>query len=91
MTRTGLCGPDLTCYSSDMNRRILTETVAENVSTAIAAADQPNHIVAQAADMDSAVFEEALTGKTPFTISQLLRVGGFLRVPAHQLMKEATP
>lgn len=74
-----------------MTRRTLTAAVAENVSSAIVAADSTAIIVAEAADMDSAVFEDAIKGNTSFTISQLIRVGGFLRIPAHELMKEATP
>lgn len=73
-----------------MDRRTPTETVARNVRSAVAAAGAETQSVAQAADMPLSVMESRLNASTPFTFPELVRVGGFLHVPTHSLLKGAT-
>jgi hypothetical protein len=63
-----------------MNRRSFTSDVAENVSRAIIAAGATPASVAEATDIPFAVLEERLNGVTPFQVTELADVGGFLRI-----------
>lgn len=45
--------------------------------------------VAQAADITAADLEDRLTGRVDFQIDELVRVGGFLHVPATRFLEEA--
>lgn len=73
-----------------MDRRTPTETVARNVRSAVAASGVAINSVAQAADMPLSVMESRLNACTPFTFAELVRVGGFLCVPADSLLEGAT-
>lgn len=77
------------CYCSDMNRRTITGTVAQNVVSAAAAHGVASAAIAEATDMNLSDLESRLSAETPFTISELVRVGGFLCVPADLLMEGA--
>lgn len=69
-----------------MNRRRAAEAVAANLRTAIESANQPINTVAQAADMTTTELSNRLQGREEITLGDLVRVGGFLRIPAHELM-----
>lgn len=61
-----------------MNRRSFASDVAENVSRAINAAGATPASVAEATDIPVSVLEERLKGVTPFQVTELADVGGFL-------------
>ncbi|MGO3884709.1 MAG: hypothetical protein ACTJHU_00295 [Mycetocola sp.] len=46
-------------------------------------------IVAEAADMTTSELEDRLFGRTPFDLSELVKVGGFLRIPAYKFLEVA--
>lgn len=62
--------------------------VAANV--AALTSNHPLTTVAQAADMHEEDLNERLHGDTPFTVNDLVRVGGFLRIPAARFMEGLT-
>lgn len=72
-----------------MDRRSLTETVARNVRSAAAAFGTSPETLAQATDIQLHVMNDRLDAVSPFTITELLSVGGFFRIPAHQFLSEA--
>jgi hypothetical protein len=63
-----------------MNRRSFTSDVSENVSRAIIAAGASPASVAEATDIPIEVLEERLSGVTPFQVTELADVGGFLHI-----------
>ena len=70
----------LSCYFPDMERRTLANTVAQNVSDAIAAAGVSPSVVAQAADLTVPALKARLVGDVEFNVPELVLVGGFLRI-----------
>lgn len=71
-----------------MDRRSLTQMVARNVSSAAAAAGVTPETLAQATDIQLPVMNDRLAAVTPFTIPELLSVGGFLRIPMDLFLEE---
>jgi hypothetical protein len=72
-----------------MDRRSLTETVARNVRSAAAALGTSPETLAQATDIQLPVMNDRLNAVTPFTIPELLSVGGFFRIPVDQFLMES--
>lgn len=68
-----------------MDLRRYTATVAGNVVSAIRSTGNTTESVAEATDIDMSAMESRLTAETPFTFAEIVRVGGFLHVPAHVL------
>lgn len=71
-----------------MTRRTPAEQTAANVKLAASAAGATPATLAQATDMPLPEMDARLSGRTPFTISELVRAGGFLHVPADSLLAE---
>ena len=71
-----------------MGRRSLNQTVAQNVSDAIAAAELSPSVVAEAADLTLPELEARLVGDVDFNVPELVRVGGFLRIRPSAFMEE---
>lgn len=69
-----------------MDRNPITAGIARRVSRAIAVNGADVHTVAQAADITSQGLLDRLAGRVEFEISELVTVGGFLRVPATELL-----
>lgn len=63
--------------------------IARRVTLAISEASLDVHSVAQAADITTSDMEDRLNGRVPFMLSELVDVGGFLRIPVSRFMKEA--
>ena len=61
--------------------------VAANVAAALSAANTPLGTVAEAADMREVDLESRLNGDADFTVNDLMRVGGFLRVAPARFME----
>jgi hypothetical protein len=72
-----------------MDRRSITETVARNVRSAAAEFGTSPDTLAQATDIQLPVMNDRLNAVTPFTVTELLSVGGFFRIPADQFLSEA--
>ncbi|MFZ4843989.1 hypothetical protein [Mycetocola saprophilus] len=66
-----------------MNRRNVAEQVGANVAAACASVED----LAEAADMSAPDLNDRLTGVVPFSVTELTRVGGFLRTPAETFLK----
>ena len=72
-----------------MDRNRITLAIARRVNLAIREAGYDAHSVAQAADITTSELEDRLSGRVDFQLGELVRVGGFLRTPAHRFMEEA--
>ena len=59
------------------------------MSLAISEAGSDAVSVAQAADIATSGLNDRLNGRVEFQPDELVRVGGFLRIPVSQLIKEA--
>jgi hypothetical protein len=70
-----------------MDRR--TPTVATNVAAAMHGTDVP--ALSKATGIPAADLHSALHGRTEFQMSDLLNVGGFLRVPAESFLVGVAP
>lgn len=72
-----------------MDRNRTTLAIARRVILAIREAGHNDHSVAQAADITTIELSERLSGRTEFQPDELVRVGGFLRIPVSRFIKEA--
>lgn len=72
-----------------MDRNLINFDIARRVILAIREAGSDASSVAQAADITTSELEDRLSGRVEFQLDELVRVGGFLRIPASQIMKEA--
>ncbi|MGN7978249.1 hypothetical protein ACTJJ4_11810 [Microbacterium sp. 22195] len=72
-----------------MDRKRTEIGIARRVDLAIREAGSDVHSVAQAADITTAELEERLEGRAPFLLGELVRVGGFLRVPVTRFVEVA--
>lgn len=72
-----------------MDRNPITLAVARRVTLAISEAGSDVHSVAQAADITDSQMEDRLNGRVEFRLDELVRVGGFLRIPATRFMEVA--
>lgn len=72
-----------------MTRKLAKATIARRVYLAICEAGVDAHSVAQAADITDSELEDRLRGRADFQADELVRVGGFLRIPATHFIKEA--
>lgn len=72
-----------------MNRNLITFDIARRVNLAISEAGSDVHSVAQAADITTHELEDRLSGRVEFQPDELVRVGGFLRIPATRFMEVA--
>lgn len=63
--------------------------IARRVNLAISEAGSDVHSVAQAADITTSELEDRLNGRVDFQLDELVRVGGFLRVPVTRFMEVA--
>lgn len=70
-----------------MNRNLAKATIARRVNSAIRDAGVDATTVAQAADITTHDLNDRLTGRVDFQIDELVRVGGFLRIPATRFME----
>lgn len=70
-----------------MDARRTPKTVAENVLAAIAKHGATLDGVAEAAHIDLPALNQRLDGVEEFSVSELVNVGGFLRVPAETLIE----
>lgn len=72
-----------------MDRNQITIAVARRVNLAICEAGSDAPSVAQAADMTTVELVDRLHGRAEFQLDELVRVGGFLRVPVTRFVEEA--
>ncbi|WP_300345201.1 hypothetical protein [Nesterenkonia sp.] len=72
-----------------MTKNLAQATIARRVCLAIREAGSDAHSVAEAADITDLEMVDRLNGRADFTLEELVRVGGFLRIPAPDLIKEA--
>lgn len=72
-----------------MTNNLAKATVARRVALAIREAGSDVRSVAQAADITTSDLEDRLNGRVDFQIDELVRVGGFLHVPATGFIEEA--
>lgn len=63
--------------------------MAQNVASAIQAAGVPVDVVAQAADLSVPEMNARLSGAADFTSTDLVKVGGFLRIRESVFMEAA--
>lgn len=73
-----------------MDRRRVSERVAENISRSILVAGADTSHIARAARMDAAEFSARLSSGADLTLGELVRVGGALRVSPGSLLTEVT-
>lgn len=72
-----------------MDRNLAKLTIARRVNLAISEAGVGAISVAQAADITTSELEDRLEGRADFLPVELVRVGGFLRIPATRFMEVA--
>ncbi len=72
-----------------MNRNLINFDIARRVNLAISEAGSDVQIVAQAADITTSELKDRLNGRVEFQPDELVRVGGFLHVPAERFMEVA--
>lgn len=72
-----------------MDRNLINFDIARRVNLAISDAGSDALSVAQAADITAAELEDRLNGRVEFQPDELVRVGGFLRIPTHRFMEVA--
>lgn len=72
-----------------MDRNRINSDIARRVTLAINEAGSDVTSVAQAADITTVELEDRLKGRVDFQPDELVRVGGFLRIPATRFIKEA--
>ena len=72
-----------------MDRNLINSDIARRVTSAISEAGSDAASVAQAADITTSQLEDRLMGRVEFQMDELVRVGGFLHVPATRFFKEA--
>lgn len=72
-----------------MTENLAKATVARRVLAAVRAAGLDARSVAQAADMTTSEMEDRLYGRVDFQLDEVVRVGGFLRVPLTELLEVA--
>lgn len=63
--------------------------IARRVNLAMSEAGSDVLSVSQAADITTSQLEERLSGRIDFQLDELVRVGGFLHIPATYFMEEA--
>ncbi|MGX9349217.1 hypothetical protein [Microbacterium sp. KNMS] len=63
--------------------------IARRVTLAMREAGTDVHSVAKAADITDLELVDRLHGRADFQLEELVRVGGFLRVPVTRFMEEA--
>jgi hypothetical protein len=69
-----------------MEQREIDLTVAKRVSDAVTASGVTLDTLSEAADMDGSVLRSRLHGDSGFTVTELARVGGFLRIHPSQFL-----
>lgn len=72
-----------------MQRTPLARSVAQSVSAAIEAAGVSTSVVAQAADLTVPALEARLVGDVEFNVTDLVKVGGFLRIRPQKFLGAA--
>jgi hypothetical protein len=73
-----------------MSRRTNPQAIGQHVSAAIVAGGANVATVAAAADMDMSGLLARLNGDREFTVRELARVGGFLRISTSALLPGGT-
>lgn len=72
-----------------MDRNRVTKLIAGRVSLAIIEAGTDAQSVARAADITTSELNDRLNGCVEFQLDELVRVGGFLHVPATRFLEVA--
>jgi len=72
-----------------MDRNFLNLDIARRVVLAIREAGSDVHSVAQAADITDSDLKDRLEGRVDFQVDELVRVGGFLRIPVTRFLEVA--
>lgn len=72
-----------------MDRLQIEIAIARRVNLAISEAGYDVHTVAQAADITPVELDDRLHGRAEFKLDELVRVGGFLRIPATRFLEVA--
>lgn len=72
-----------------MTKNLAKATVARRVDLAIREAGVDAASVARAADITTTEMEDRLNARVDFQIDELVRVGGFLRVPVTRFVEVA--
>jgi hypothetical protein len=80
----------MTSSVADMSRRTNPQAIGQHVSAVIAAGGADVATVAAAADMDTPGLLARLNGECEFTVRELARVGGFLRLSTSALLPGGT-
>ena len=70
-----------------MGSRRYSSVVAANVRSAISATGNTPESVAEATDLTISTLNARLSGRTPFSFSELVTVGGFLHVEPADFME----
>jgi hypothetical protein len=72
-----------------MHRRSPTCATIQDIKSRMEALGATEETVAEAADMNLSDLTAHLTEEREFNVADLVRVGGFLHIPIHQLFTEA--
>lgn len=72
-----------------MHRRSPTSATIQDIKSRMEALGATEETVAEAADMNLSDLTAHLTEAREFNVADLVRVGGFLHIPIHQLFTEA--
>lgn len=70
-----------------MNRRSTTKAAAANIKRAAADAGVTPRTLASAVDMDRTELEQRLNSEVELSLSEVVRIGGALRVSAGSLLR----
>ena len=70
-----------------MTLRLIDERIAKGVRSIAADRQVDAHTIAKAAGLTHSEMNDRLTGRAPFTVSELVQVGGLLHVPAGELLE----
>ena len=70
-----------------MTDRRIAQTVGARVHDALSASSISIATVAEATDLEITDLSDRLTGRSAFTVRELVRVGGFLHVPPSRFLE----
>jgi len=70
-----------------MTLRLIDERIAKGIRSIAADRQVDAHTIAKAAGLTNSEMNDRLNGRAPFTVSDLVQVGGLLHVPAGELLE----
>lgn len=72
-----------------MTLRLKSEAIAQTILATATDKHVSTHTIAKATGLDAHEIDARLNGAQPFTVSELVQVGGLLSVPAWELLEGA--